>query len=84
MRSLPIGTFDAIWVGIGAVLTVTYARLTGEINLGLNQPSRCCPDVRGVRFAPHRAGRRGRLLEQAAGVDIPLGDGGGGQFRPRG
>jgi quaternary ammonium compound-resistance protein SugE len=30
MRSLPIGTSYAIWVGIGAVLTVTYAMLTGE------------------------------------------------------
>lgn len=30
MRSLPIGTSYAVWVGIGAVLTVAYPILTGE------------------------------------------------------
>jgi quaternary ammonium compound-resistance protein SugE len=30
MRSLPTGTSYAVWVGIGAVLTVGYAMLTGE------------------------------------------------------
>lgn len=30
MRGLPIGTAYAVWVGIGAVLTVTYAMATGE------------------------------------------------------
>ena len=29
MRSLPTGTSYAIWVGVGAVLTVGYAMLTG-------------------------------------------------------
>ena len=29
MRSLPIGTSYAVWVGIGAALTVTYAMVTG-------------------------------------------------------
>lgn len=29
MRSLPIGTAYAVWVGIGAALTVAYAMLTG-------------------------------------------------------
>jgi quaternary ammonium compound-resistance protein SugE len=29
MRSLPVGTAYAVWVGIGAVLTVTYAMVTG-------------------------------------------------------
>ena len=29
MRTLPIGTSYAIWVGIGAALTVTYAMVTG-------------------------------------------------------
>jgi quaternary ammonium compound-resistance protein SugE len=29
MRELPVGTSYAIWVGIGAVLTVGYAMLTG-------------------------------------------------------
>lgn len=29
MRELPVGTAYAIWVGIGAALTVTYAMATG-------------------------------------------------------
>lgn len=29
MRSLPVGTSYAVWVGIGAVLTVAFAMLTG-------------------------------------------------------
>lgn len=29
MRSLPLGTSYAVWVGIGAVLTVVYAMATG-------------------------------------------------------
>ena len=29
MRSLPTGTAYAVWVGIGVVLTVTYAMATG-------------------------------------------------------
>jgi quaternary ammonium compound-resistance protein SugE len=30
MRTLPTGTSYAVWVGVGAVLTVGYAMLTGE------------------------------------------------------
>ncbi|MGX1804121.1 DMT family transporter [Nocardia sp. NPDC055321] len=30
MRTLPPGTSYAVWVGIGAVLTVTYAMITGD------------------------------------------------------
>ncbi|MAT04003.1 MAG: ligand-binding protein SH3 [Acidimicrobiaceae bacterium] len=30
MRDLPVGTSYAIWVGIGAVVTVAFAMLTGE------------------------------------------------------
>ncbi|GAB2664137.1 multidrug efflux SMR transporter [Saccharopolyspora gloriosae] len=30
MRDLPVGTSYAVWVGIGAVLTVTYAMATGD------------------------------------------------------
>ncbi|GAA2575182.1 MULTISPECIES: DMT family transporter [Streptomyces] len=29
LRTLPVGTGYAVWVGIGAVLTVTYAMVTG-------------------------------------------------------
>ncbi|GAB3278794.1 DMT family transporter [Kineosporia babensis] len=30
MRTLPIGTSYAVWVGIGAVLTVAFAMFTGQ------------------------------------------------------
>ncbi|GAB3991132.1 DMT family transporter [Nocardioides marmoraquaticus] len=30
MRDLPVGTAYAVWVGIGAVLTVTIAMISGE------------------------------------------------------
>lgn len=30
MRSLPIGTAYAVWVGIGAALTVTWAMISGD------------------------------------------------------
>ena len=30
MRELPVGTAYAVWVGIGAVLTVAFAMATGE------------------------------------------------------
>lgn len=29
MRELPVGTSYAVWVGVGAVLTVTFAMITG-------------------------------------------------------
>lgn len=29
-RTIPVGTAYAVWVGIGAVLTVLYSMLTGE------------------------------------------------------
>lgn len=30
MRALPVGTSYAVWVGVGAVLTVGYAALVGD------------------------------------------------------
>ncbi|MDQ6752750.1 MAG: multidrug efflux SMR transporter [Actinomycetota bacterium] len=35
MRTLPVGTSYAVWVGIGAVLTVAYAMLTGAESVSL-------------------------------------------------
>lgn len=35
MRTLPTGTSYAVWVGIGAVLTVSYAMLTGMESVSL-------------------------------------------------
>ncbi|MFC6153942.1 DMT family transporter [Nocardioides yefusunii] len=35
MRTLPIGTAYAVWVGIGASLTVTWAMATGDETVSL-------------------------------------------------
>ena len=35
MRELPLGTSYAVWVGIGAVLTVVYAMVTGAESVSL-------------------------------------------------
>ena len=35
MRELPVGTSYAVWVGIGAVLTVLYAMVTGTESASL-------------------------------------------------
>ena len=35
MRELPVGTSYAVWVGIGAVLTVTWAMATGAESVSL-------------------------------------------------
>jgi len=35
MRTLPIGTAYAVWVGIGAALTVSYAMVTGTETVSL-------------------------------------------------
>ncbi|MGJ9403821.1 DMT family transporter [Arthrobacter sp. KK5.5] len=35
MRELPVGTSYAVWVGIGAVLTVAYAMATGVESVSL-------------------------------------------------
>ncbi|MGW4369460.1 DMT family transporter [Nocardia takedensis] len=37
MRDLPVGAAYAVWVGIGAVLTIAYAAATGEQTLSLSQ-----------------------------------------------
>ena len=35
MRELPVGTAYAVWVGIGAVLTVVFAMITGTESVTL-------------------------------------------------
>ena len=35
MRTLPVGTAYAVWVGIGAALTVSYAMVTGDESASL-------------------------------------------------
>lgn len=35
MKSLPIGTSYAVWVAVGAALTVTYSMVTGDENISI-------------------------------------------------
>jgi len=35
MRELPVGTSYAVWVGIGATITVVYAMVTGDETVSL-------------------------------------------------
>lgn len=35
MRTLPVGTAYAVWVGIGAVLTVSFAMITGTESISI-------------------------------------------------
>jgi len=35
MRGIPIGTAYAVWVGIGAVMTITYAMVTGTESISV-------------------------------------------------
>jgi len=35
MRELPVGTSYAVWVGVGAALTVAYAMATGDESVSL-------------------------------------------------
>lgn len=37
MRTLPVGTSYAVWVGIGAVLTITFAMITGTEHASLTK-----------------------------------------------
>jgi quaternary ammonium compound-resistance protein SugE len=55
MRTLPIGTSYAVWVGIGASLTAAYAMITGAepfslLRAGLIVVLIGC--VIGLKFAP--------------------------------
>ncbi|WP_418275394.1 DMT family transporter [Isoptericola jiangsuensis] len=61
VRRIPLGTAYAVWVGVGAALTVTYAMATGEepvsaakvvFLLGI------VGAVVGLKLVPHTAGSR--------------------------
>lgn len=48
MRTLPTGTSYAVWVGIGATLTVTYAMVTGAETYSLVKVALLLAIVGGV------------------------------------
>ena len=48
MRDLPVGTAYAVWVGIGAVLTVVYAMTTGAESVSVLKAAFLAMIVAGV------------------------------------
>ena len=64
MRTLPVGTSYAVWVGIGAALTVVYGMVTGDEAVSVAKVLLLCGLVNGVL-----GGVFSRLLSKgAAGV----------------
>ena len=56
VRSVPIGTAYAVWVGVGAALTVAYAMATGEETVSLGKVvfiSGIIAAVIGLKLVPH-------------------------------
>jgi quaternary ammonium compound-resistance protein SugE len=54
MRTLPIGTAYAVWVGIGAALTVAFGMVTGEESVSAARVLLLCGLVGciiGLKFA---------------------------------
>ena len=57
LREIPVGTGYAIWVAVGAVLTVVYAMVTKKLRLKTRSRNRRGPVLQGRR-ARRRAGTR--------------------------
>ena len=55
MRDLPVGTAYAVWVGIGAVLTVVYAMTTGAESVSVLKAAFLMTIVAGVSRTENRA-----------------------------
>lgn len=56
VKAIPIGTGYAVWVGIGAALTVTYAMLTGSEGVSAGKIVFICGiilAVIGLKLVPH-------------------------------
>ena len=63
VKHIPIGTSYAVWVGIGAALTVTYAIATGAESISVGKIvfiSGIIAAVIGLKLVPH-APRTGRV-----------------------
>ena len=66
-RTIPIGTAYAVWVGVGAALTVTYAMVTGGESAS---PAKVLflagvvAAVIGLKLVPHDPGPRRRRAEE--------------------
>lgn len=57
VKHIPIGTSYAVWVGIGAALTVTYAMITGTESVSAGKIvfiSGIIAAVIGLKLVPHK------------------------------
>jgi quaternary ammonium compound-resistance protein SugE len=58
VRHIPLGTAYAVWVGVGAALTVSYAMFTGEESISLGKVVfllGIVGAVVGLKLVPHDA-----------------------------
>jgi quaternary ammonium compound-resistance protein SugE len=70
MRRIPIGTAYAVWVGVGAALTVAYAMLTGSEVFSVGKVvfiGGIVAAVIGLKLVP--AGRRGTAASENRASD---------------
>lgn len=68
-KHIPIGTAYAVWVGVGAALTVTYAILTGDESVSVGKVvfiAGIIAAVVGLKLVPSRPGR---AAERASGPE---------------
>lgn len=59
-KHIPIGTAYAVWVGVGAALTVTYAIVTGDESVSVGKVvfiAGIIAAVVGLKLVPSRPGR---------------------------
>lgn len=57
MKSIPLGTAYAVWVGVGAALTVIYAMATGAESITLGKVifiTGIIAAVVGLKLVPHK------------------------------
>ena len=70
VKHIPIGTAYAVWVGIGAALTVSYAILTGDESASVGKVvfiAGIIAAVVGLKLVPHGPGKGSADIEGAEG-----------------
>lgn len=70
-KHIPIGTAYAVWVGIGAALTVSYAILTGAETASVGKVifiGGIIAAVVGLKLAPHGPSKKGAEKSAAEGA----------------
>ena len=70
MRELPLGTSYSVWVGIGAVLTVTYAMISGAEPVSASHASSSLPGTDLVKTNEARGGVRPATARERGQVGL--------------